>query len=264
MADDLTGRLNSATKYPSIPTYHELDSRTGNLLPVVDPAGFGSPYEGPIVLTEKVDGTSGRIVVMPGGDWYIGSREELIYARGDRIVNPALGIVPALLPLAPTLQSSGLTIRVYFLEVYGYRVGPAAKQYTRDAQAVGYRLFDAAQVPPRVTDLVRSEIAGWRDRGGQQFLGEDQLLAACEAHGRLQLAPRLGTVDSSALPVTLEEASGFLKDRLPVSRAVLDDTAGGRPEGIVLRTPDRRLIAKARFQDYERTLTFREGGRKRA
>ena len=31
----------------------------------------------------------------------------------------------------------------------------------------------------------------------------------------------------------------------------------GAAEGIVLRTPDRSVIAKARFQDYERTLKRR-------
>jgi len=35
------GRLNSASKYPSIETYHELDPRTGKLFPTVDCNGFG-------------------------------------------------------------------------------------------------------------------------------------------------------------------------------------------------------------------------------
>ncbi|MCU1617221.1 MAG: hypothetical protein JWO98_4761, partial [Frankiales bacterium] len=51
--------LNSATKYPSIPTYHELDPKNGGLLEI--PTAF----EGDVVLTEKVDGTNGRIVLLP-------------------------------------------------------------------------------------------------------------------------------------------------------------------------------------------------------
>lgn len=43
----------------------------------------------------------------------------------------------------------------------------------------------------------------------------------------------------------------------PISRATLDETAGGSPEGIVLRAADRSVIAKARFQDYERTARRR-------
>jgi hypothetical protein len=33
----------------------------------------------------------------------------------------------------------------------------------------------------------------------------------------------------------------------------------GRAEGLVLRTSDRAVIAKAKFQDYERTLKRRAG-----
>jgi hypothetical protein len=38
----------------------------------------------------------------------------------------------------------------------------------------------------------------------------------------------------------------------------LDDAAGGKSEGIVLRSPDRSTIAKARFEDYERTMKKRK------
>ncbi|HEY1700782.1 MAG TPA: RNA ligase family protein [Trebonia sp.] len=248
MADDWLGRLNSATKYPPIETYHRLDPATGKLS---TPAMFFGKY--PVTLTEKVDGTSGRVVVMPDGDWFIGSREELLYARGDRIENPGLGIVPALLPLAPALPGSGSMIRVYFLEVYGYRIGGAAKQYTRDAQAVGYRLLDVAAVPLRVLDLVRSDIAGWRDRGGQYFFSEEQLTETALAGG-IPLVPRLGTVPGNELPAGLADTERFLVSWLPETLVALDDSAGGQPEGIVLRSADRSLIAKARFQDYARAL----------
>jgi hypothetical protein len=39
-----------------------------------------------------------------------------------------------------------------------------------------------------------------------------------------------------------------------VATVSIDDGGGGWAEGIVLRTPDRSVIAKARFQDYNRTL----------
>lgn len=257
MADDLLGRLNSATKYPSILTYHPLDPKNGKLLDE-DPVHY---WQGRVTLTEKVNGTSGRVVVMPDGDWFIGSREELLYARGDRIVNPNLGIVPALLELAPTLQASGHMIRVYFFEVYGYRIGPAAKQYTREAQAVGYRLFDAAQVKPDVLGMIRSDIAGWRDRGGPLFFDEGQLLSTSEVHGSLPLVPRIATVDAGDLPTDLLGTAHWLDTMLPETQVRLDETGGGKAEGIVLRTQDRSLIAKARFEDYERTL--KETGGKR-
>lgn len=71
--------VNTATKYPSIPTYHQLDPRNGRLNehPLVFAPG------GAVQVTEKVDGTNGRIVVFPCGGYVIGSREELLWARGD-------------------------------------------------------------------------------------------------------------------------------------------------------------------------------------
>lgn len=257
MADDLHGRLNSATKYPSIPTYHVIDSRTGKL--TAD--GPEHSWQGTVALTEKVDGTSGRIVVMPDGDWYIGSREEILTARGDRIENPALGIVSALRETAARLgeverpfSARTGTAWAFYFEVYGYRIGPAARQYTRDGQVVGARLFDIGGIPLDVLETPRAEIASWRDRGGQGFLSETQLQRAAQDSGLL-LTPRIASVNAAELPADILSTAHWLEEMLPESLAKLDDSAGGRPEGIVLRTQDRSVIAKARFADYERTLS---------
>ncbi len=106
-------KLNSATKYPHIPTYHKLGER-GILQE--EPIAF----EGDVVLTEKVDGTNARIILMPDGDWCIGSREDLFTARGDRVYNTELRVVETLSPVAEKLGASNLSdIMVFFLEVYG-------------------------------------------------------------------------------------------------------------------------------------------------
>ena len=80
-------KLNSATKYPSIPTYHSLGERGRLLDQCIDLA------EQDLVATEKVDGTNSRIIILPDGMYLIGSREELLHAKGDLIHNPAQGIV---------------------------------------------------------------------------------------------------------------------------------------------------------------------------
>ena len=67
--------LNSATKYPSILTYHGLGER-GRLTEEV------ATFPDMAILTEKVDGTNGRIILPPGDDYFIGSREELLYDSG--------------------------------------------------------------------------------------------------------------------------------------------------------------------------------------
>lgn len=250
------GQLNSATKYPSIETYHAIDPANGKLFDQ-GPAHF---WQGPVVLTEKVDGTGTRVILPPGGDYFIGSREEIIYAKGDRIESPALGIVAALKPFAEKAcqrdrdfsARHGITW-VFYLEVYGSKIGGAAKQYTAQPGVTGHRLFDVAGIPADVLTWEREKIASWREHGGQSFLVEETLKHAAVTE-EIGLVPRLGHWDSSDLPATLAGMSEFLHQMLHRTNVALDETAGGRPEGLVLRSEDRSLIAKARFQDYARTL----------
>lgn len=247
--------LNSATKYPSIQTYHELDPKNGGLLETV------TQFDGEVILTEKVDGTNGRIVLMPDEDWFIGSREELLYARGDRIGNPSQGIVDALRPLAERLgDASDQFVMVFFLEVYGNKIGGQHRQYTGSGE-VGYRMFDLAFIPAEVLDWDRSKIASWRDNGGQRWAVEGTLQRAAEGE-QIPLVPRLAKLWDADLPSSVADTYEWLGKQLPESLAALDDKAGKRPEGIVLRTNDRSVIAKARFQDYERTLKRRTQGKR--
>lgn len=242
-------KLNSATKYPSIPTLHEIGDR-GNL------AETRIEFVGEVVLTEKVDGTSSRIVLMPDGDWLIGSREELLTARGDRVPNQALGIVAALAELAHRLKGEPTDrITVFYLETFGARIGANGKQYSGTG-AVGHRMFDLAYIPTHVLDWDREKIAGWRDRGGQPFAAEPVLRRAAEAEG-IELTPRLGTIPASDLPTTVEETHDWLAATIPHTLAALDEQGRGQAEGIVLRTPSRSVTAKARFEDYRRTLKNR-------
>ncbi|MEW1760582.1 RNA ligase family protein [Streptomyces cyaneofuscatus] len=236
--------LNSATKYPSIPTFHEIDR--GTLLD--NPVAFA----GDVVLTEKVDGTNARVAVLPDGDYVIGSREELLHARGDRVIDPTHTVVHALASLAGRLAVPASGVRVYFFEVYGAKITPASKQYT-GSRAVGFRLFDVAAVDPAVLERPRPEISSWREHGGQQFLTEEELALAATENG-IELTPRLGRVSADQLPTDLAGMQHYVATQLPTTRVALDNGAGGRPEGLVLRTTDRSVIAKARVEDYDRTM----------
>jgi hypothetical protein len=244
--------VNSMTKYPSIPTYHTLDPRNGGLIEEA------VPFTGTVVGTEKVDGTNSRLVMLPDGSYLIGSREELLYARGDLIGNPALGIADALRPVADSLAiPTGDRIVVYFLEVYGGKVTAASKQYTGSGR-VGFRLFDVVDIDDHA-DLLTwdpKRISGWREGGGQRFRDEKALAEAASDAG-LEVTPRLFEIDAADLPTGIGDTRAFLDERLPGTLATLDSGAGGRAEGIVLRTTTRSVIAKARFQDYERTLRRR-------
>ncbi|MFI9508259.1 RNA ligase family protein [Nocardia sp. NPDC052566] len=244
--------LNTLTKYPSIQTYHALDPRNGRL--VDDRIEF----DGPVIGTEKVDGTNARIISLPGGGYILGSREELLYAKGDLIGNPAQGIVAALRGPADALGPMREdVIEVRYLEVYGAKITAGAKEYT-GTRAVGFRLFDHIRVPDYADLLARPRavIAEWRESGGQRFLAEPDLLKAAADAG-IDVTPRLFTLEAAALPTGIDEMRAFLRAHLPRTRSALDAGAGGKPEGIVLRTGTRSRIAKARFQDYDRTLRGR-------
>jgi hypothetical protein len=78
----------------------------------------------------------------------------------------------------------------------------------------------------------------------------------------IQLTPRLFSQKGADLPTTLEDTHKWLQTWLPESLVQLDAGATGKPEGIVLRTNGRSRIAKARFQDYERTLKPQTGRKK--
>jgi hypothetical protein len=246
-------KLNSLTKYPSIPTYHALGEKGALLEERV-------AFEGKVLGTEKVDGTNGRVVFLPDGMWIVGSREELLLARGDLMGNPALGIADALRAkaeeLAPTLCRAD-RVAVVFVEVFGGTTTAQARQYT-GKRAVSFRIFDVAVIVGFEDVLARppEQVAAWRDAGGQTFLAVDELAATAAEHG-LEPVPALFELDAGDLPRSVAEAHAFLRARLTTTRCKLDDGAGGEPEGMVVRTPDRRVIAKLRFEDYERAARRR-------
>lgn len=239
-------KLNTATKYPSIPTYHSLGER-GSLLE--ETISFDGEA---LIATEKVDGTNSRIILMPDKCYLIGSREELLHAKGDLIHNPALGIVDTLKPVADRVSSSyhspaGIMTTIY-LETYGGKTTAAAKQYTSNRE-FGYRVFDVNRVPLSRLDEELEAISAWRESGGQDFLTEAELTEIA-ASVQLELTPRVAVVDS--IPSTIEETHNWLKAMIDRTLVALDEEAGGRPEGLVVRTADRTRIAKIRFEDYER------------
>lgn len=244
-------KINSLTKYPSIPTHHALDPKNGGLLEQP------THYDGTVIGTEKVDGTNGRIILLPGGEWLIGSREDLLTASGDIVHNPALGIVDALRPVAQqatTIGAGGFDeILVFYLEVYGSKQLPAWKHYGAGQPA--WRLFDVASIPADMLAWQVERIASWRQADGQQFASEWVLGDLAKQIGA-QVTPRLFEIDGADLPDSVEDMRAFMEPY----RSTLVATTGepGLNEGIVLRAPDRSVISKARFQDYDRTLKRRQ------
>ena len=242
-------KLNSMTKYPSIPTYHLLGEKGALMEQRVELPETG------LIATEKVDGTNSRIICLPDNTYVIGSREELLHAKGDVIWNPALGIVDTLKPVADTIVSSGTVpsgvVYVFYLEVFGGKVTASSKQYTGERR-VGYRMFDVARLDESEARLEKpiEELAQWRDNGGQTFLAEDELKT--EALKReMELTPRIAI---DGVPEGHEQVLNWLEEVLPETRCRLDGKADGKPEGVVVRTYDRRTIVKIRYEDYQRHM----------
>lgn len=246
MLRDNLKATNSLTKYPSIPTYHALGER-GRVTDTVQVS-----FTDDVLVTEKIDGTNARIIAC-GTDYLIGSREELLHARGDCIWNPSMGIVDALRPVAERLiqaEDSPDQVLVLYGEVYGGKVTAASKAYTSTG-AVGFRVFDAA-VFERAAFVAMAawdpaHIAAWRDGGGQSFWGWSAVEGLCNAID-VRMVPALAHLN--ALPTEPTATLSWMHDLLSQTQAGID--AAGRPEGVVVRTMDRGKIAKIRFEDYGR------------
>ncbi len=246
-------RLNSITKYPSIPTYHALGER-GVLRDVVA-VDFASSA---LYVTEKIDGTNARLTLLPmtfDRGFLIGSREEWLTCEGDRVANPSLGIVETVMPLAEVFSPAVDLITVYG-EVYGGKIN-GGKQYSGEGRTM-FRAFDVSIVPADVLrgllEYPLDKIARWREGGGQPFLNVADLHEFC-ARG-ISTVPSIPF--SGGMPVGLDSTAAWLGSMAYESRCALDNDAGNKAEGVVVRSFGRSLIAKLRHEDYTRTLKGRK------
>jgi hypothetical protein len=107
--------------------------------------------------------------------YFLGTRDLFLYGKGDRVPNQ----VPVNLEIfrrliGPAEQAAeewtGDTILVVFCEVHGANgIGARWGDYSGVKAGAGVRTFDTATVDPGVLEWNLDRIAGWRERGGQQF-----------------------------------------------------------------------------------------------
>ncbi|AFH63735.1 RNA ligase family protein [Paenibacillus caseinilyticus] len=255
-------KLNSLTKYPSILTYHSLGDRGRLTEALSESRGF--PEAEDVYVYEKVDGENSRILLLRGEegiDYLIGSREELLYAKGDRIGNPYGNIAAFLRPLAEELCAALLSVSlpagdwaltVIYQESYGGKT-KAAKNYTAN-QTQGSRVFDVFSLNAgeleSLLSLPQEKIAAWREHDQQPFYSEERRMDFVHTL-HLAYAPLLARVRGADVPRTLEGTFSFLK---PFGQTQVGLDTAGRSEGVIARTADRKLIRKIRFEDYERTF----------
>jgi hypothetical protein len=248
-------KLNSATKYPSILSYHQHGQKgllTENLNCIPPTTGAQSL----LGCTEKLNGSNARIILfLDKGQWrfVIGSRETLLYTNGDFLLREEYSIVETLLTTAERLQRQKVyafdenAVTTFYSEVFGDSSQPESKNYT-DSHSPSFRLFDVSVVDRAVLDKPVEEIAAWRERGGQQFLDE-MGLQVVKNQLDLTLVPGKWGVQ---LPTTIEDTYKWLCETMPETGCLLDSTGKGKAEGVVVRNSDRSFITKIRFEDYER------------
>ncbi|WP_139992895.1 RNA ligase family protein [Paenibacillus paridis] len=253
-------KINSLTKYPSILTYHKLGEKGRLTEELSEECGYLHEADS-IYVYEKVDGENARIIFFQNEnkevDYLIGSREELLYAKGDRIGNPYGNIAEFLKPVAERLlglifSQNDWALTVVYQESYGGKT-KAAKHYT-ESKTQGSRVFDIFSLPKeeleRLLALPQEKIAEWRDHGNQPFYTENDKLAFVQA-AELPYAPLLSQEAAANFPTTLEDTFAFLQ---AFEQTMVGMDAVGKSEGVIARTADRKQIRKIRFEDYERTF----------
>lgn len=254
--------INSATKYPSILTYHALGKRGGMTKELCEGKSFPSVD---VELTEKVDGTNSRCIML-GNDYIIGSREDIVFAKGDRIINSVI-VNPVRNGLETLIHNNEETndldrIIVVFGESYGHKIQDGSKVYCSHSQKQNYRVFDVISwtvddFEQLANNVPLTSLASWRDNGNQPFMDTDRLKQFCCAHN-IERTPIIATMNGQEIPTDVEQTLSWMEDMIPKSKAVLDETHGdenqkfARPEGLVIRTKDRSFIRKLRFEDYNK------------
>lgn len=269
-------QLNSMTKYPSILTYHNLGERGSLVNSLVENKKFQDDES--VYVTEKIDGTNTRIILFTDAnsnifDYFFGSREELLYAKGDRVCIDKSGISTAcsvnIEMIQKSIENKMLQInsdedrepillpnRMYVLygETYGGKIN-AHKQYTGH-NAINLRFFDAwcmtiDEVLNYINTMTLDALASWRDNGGQPFMSVTRLYSLLE-NLNLTTVPYIHCICGREIPDDLQGVWDWMQ-QFSVSDATIDSEGNGQAEGVVLRNANRTLIRKIRFEDYQKT-----------
>lgn len=257
--------LNSITKYPSIPTYHKVSGRH-----ILDDNAETQLGHDIYHITEKLDGINIRIIVKPGEDFFIGTRQELVYANGDRIYNDRLGIIKTVKHIGHQLMQldkSAFEDNTCYVVVYGELIGGKvhknSKQYTKDKETLSFMAFDMAMLDDEYLyesdlqlDLGPDARSAFREANYRKrcFVQQHVMMDACYQLG-IGVVPNKGTVLKDNMPSTVAESKKWLIDRTKFgTMALLDGTGEGNAEGLIISDPRNQEAFKLRVQDYRRNI----------
>ena len=257
---------NSFTKYPSILTYHKMGNK-GCLSPELSFPEYTEDTDTELFVTEKIDGTNTRILIY-NGDYVIGSREEWVYAKGDRVIpSNAKGWISFMKEIAEriTPQIPSDRFVCFYGELYGSKLQKSWKHYTsQEKDSYGFRVFDMWGMEWNFfenlfTTMDENQASTWRESNQQPWSTVSQIQSVCEKLN-LEHVPYLTTThftgpEGQSVNSDIMDVYEFLC-RFRHTKASLDDSEkkNDEAEGVVIRSCDRKYIAKLRFEDYERTI----------
>jgi len=243
-------RLNALTRYPTVPSYHVPDAQGRPTLQVK----VSFAHEPQLIISEKIAGHSIRVILTKDG-YFLGNKTEILAWHEEIDEQPMHPILNGMRMTANHIFQSYSPkdegIKVFFGVFFGGSSHPHAKQYTGgDYQLNSFKLSDGFSLPANeFTTLYNStaeQIGEWRESNQQPFYTETSLLGF-----GIPVNPRLR---SSAPPVHVAATLAWMQHTLPKSKACLSYLAPGKPNGILIRTPNRSKIAKLSFAEYEKFL----------
>lgn len=120
--------------------------------------------------------------------------------------------------------------------------------------AYHFRIFDVMVIPEGdlagLLKLPVRELSAWREEEHHgYFQGGEEVRRLAEGLG-VQMVPERGTVLGKEIPQDPEGTRTWLGQ---YRESLAGINVMGKAEGVVIRTYDRRMIRKLRFEDYERT-----------
>lgn len=253
-------KFNSLTKYPSIMTYHKMEKGC-----LSEELTFPNKENCMLRVTEKIDGTNTRIIIL-NDDYVIGSRDEFIYAKGDRVIaSHNLNHVLFMKKYVEELLSKNClekdTIYCIYGELFGSHIQKSWKRYTlKDEDDFEYRIFDIwtmnidsfEELYENIIDANAAQ--NWRENNKQPWWYINNLRRFCK-NNQLLMVPYCKFIFLEDIPIEREKTYEFLK-KFQETNVNIDGTSkqNNNAEGIVIKTDDRDYIVKLRFEDYEKTF----------
>ena len=216
-------KLNALTQYPSILSFHKLNDE-GKAINELASADYQPtpprPEKMNVIIQEIIDGEIIRIIVLDN-DYFIGNKNEIIHAKGDRIVLDSM-IIPVYKSLSNFFQAN-LSSNERMMILYGVLYGKGIKGHDRyiqnddsDEELIKCLLVDGFTI--KIQDVIGlfkdnsvSFIENWVNTLHQPFWALSTLNKFCNACNVNQLS-NLGEVTTlNKIPQDINEMKQWIK-----------------------------------------------------